>query len=216
MVELGGITNLPWIGSAITGIAYGLITLVIMGVVGFAIYMFVKRNKHNIPTIIISERAGQSPKVIFDKGGYFKRNNQWSFKLLKMRKIIPPPNTHYLHTGAKGHNILFLRQKGIDAFVPIYFQFDERDMKFKVADMDTQLWADAMQEILVKTFWKQNWMQKYGSYIIFGITAMMCILLIYIVLQKFDGISSSLGSVANAAKHAAEIAGQCVQQVPAA
>lgn len=215
-LDLGEIIRSPTIGGALQSAMTGLIILVLMAIAGVLIYFGIKRKKHNIPVIIFSERAGQRPKIINDRGGYFKRKNQWVFSLLKAHRKIPPPDSKYLHVGKKGSNILILHQKGLDAYVPVYFTHEGSDIKYKVADMDTQLWADSMQEILQKTFLKQNWFQKYGNYVIFGITAMMVILLIYLTLQKFEGLNTGFGSIARAFQHAGEICGSCVQNIPPA
>jgi hypothetical protein len=136
--------------------------------------------------------------------------------LLKLKRKIPPPDTKYLYTGAKGMNILFLHQKGLKDYVPVYFDVIKEDLKYRVADTDTQLWADGMQRDIRAMLMKEGWMQKYGSFVIFGITAMMCFLLVYIVLQKLDTIPPALSSMAKSFEHAAQGMSQCIQQgVPA-
>jgi hypothetical protein len=211
----GAVKNNPLMG-LLTGVAQIVAVLVLIIIMAVVVWLFLKRKKHNIPVIIFSERAGQRPKIVTDKGGYFTKKGQYYFSLLKLRRKIPPPDTKYLYTGAKGLNILFLHQKGLKDYVPVYFDVMEGDLKYRVADTDTQLWADGMQKDIARMLTKENWMQKYGSFVIFGITAMMCFLLVYIVLQKLDTIPPALASMAKSFEHAAEGMSKCIQQgVPA-
>jgi len=57
---------------------------------------------------------------------------------------------------------------------------------------------------------KQNWFEKYGSFIIFGIFAMLIIVLIYIVLQKFE----VLQSVASSLEHTASLLKESARTLP--
>lgn len=188
------------LSQGVTVILQILSAVLVLAVFVGIIWYILREKKYNIKTIIFSKRKGND-KVIEDKGGYFKgKDGIWSFKIKKMKIALQPPEYNYLMPTAKG-NALFLRQEGINEFYPLMPDISiESGLKLKVIEGDVALWGVTMMGKIREAYAKPGFFQKYGSYIIFGIVAVMCIVLIYIIVQKFDVLQSVAQSLENTAR----------------
>jgi len=181
----------------------------IAAAMGVVTYFTLYLKRYNINVVIFSKRK-HVDKIIFDKGGYFKsKEGVWSFKLRKMKVSIQPPDYSYLIPTARG-NLLFLRQISVNEFYPIMPEINEQGLKLNAIEGDVALWSALMGQRIREMYQKQNWFEKYGSFIIFGIFAMLIIVLIYIVLQKFE----VLQSVASSLEHTASLLKESGRALP--
>jgi len=200
---LGGFEGMGSLGSvfeSVTGmILPTLVALLVVAVLGIATYIIIKKAKYNIRVIIFSKRKGRD-KVLDDIGGYFKTKGINSFKLKKMKIAIQPPKFDYLFPTSKG-NVLFLRQQGQDEFYPLMPSISiKQGLDLQVISGDTKLWGVTMMQRIREMYQKPSFFEKYGSYIIFGVTAMMVLVLIYVVLQKFDILEQVAQHLENTAR----------------
>ncbi len=224
MAILGGI------GSSIGGIAHTLGFIAefafVIGLGAFVVYFVMWRRRFNVEVETQAVRAADMPgsagfKIFKDKGGYFRKKDGYEeFRLLKDKVAIKPPALNYLYPTPKGNKIYF-RKFGPKEYVPVLLgDIMTKDnpgtvLNFVGEDQDVINWSILQMLRNSKAFGKLNWIEKYGGYLIFGLAVVGCIVLIYLILQKFDVLQNVASSFATAANRLASAATSNAQLVPA-
>jgi hypothetical protein len=140
------------------------------------------------------------------------KKGAWS---IKTRKDIKAPAPYYLYPTNKG-NKLYLKQVAYNEYVPLLLG-DVKDMQsgsvleFKSTEQDIAYWAAQQQLAGRLTYGKKTWFEQYGNIMVFGIFAIMIVVLLYVVLKKFD----VLAQVAASLDHTAQVM-RGMGQVPVA
>ena len=188
------------------------IAVIIFGIVGYLIYYMLYRKKFNIQVIIVSKREGTSNKILFDKGAYMiQKDGAEYFMLLKNKVKLQPPSFDYLVPSAGG-NVIFLRQISQKDLHPIRQIVEENELKLRGIEPDVSLWGITIMQRNRQMFQKKGFMEQYLSMIIFGVVATFIVVLIYILLKRFD----VLQAVAASLKDAAQILAQRATALPPA
>lgn len=184
-----------------TGVWIVLFTFLIGGLLGGAWFYFWWR-KYNIKVIIFSKRGGGKDKIYYDRGGYMNYRGVDVFRLMKKRVNLQAPPFIALYPAKKG-TILFLRQVSSTNFIPVLANVNEEKgaSDFQALDEDDKAWAVLKMKINRERYLQLSFFEKYGHWVIFGISFMLSIILIYIVLDKFSvlqGVAQSLKETAQA------------------
>jgi hypothetical protein len=193
-------------GIAHTGVLIGETTLICVFAALFA-YFYIYRRKFTTTCIIVSDRVNEQRKIFFDKGAFLKkRGNYESFRLQKDKINIMPPAFKYLYPSSKG-NTIFFHQKGPREYYPVMLGEvmdllnEGKVLNFKGEEQDVVNWNCVESLRDMQTYGKQSFFEKYGSYILFAVAATFILVMIYIVLQKFEvlsGVSENLKEAAQA------------------
>jgi hypothetical protein len=161
---------------------------------------------------IEQERTGLGYyKILHDKG--FLKRKKGGYDVLQMmksgpigrKKEIKAPPLYYLYPTAKG-NKLYLRQIGYQEYIPVLLgeikDFKgEKVLSFKGEESDVAFWQSNQQQQGRLTYSKKSFMEQYGNMLIFGMCAICVIILIAVVLQKFEvlqNVSANLDHAATA------------------
>jgi len=195
-----------------------LLVMVLLGaiVVG-GVWLFSKRKKYNMPTPIFSKRSG-TWKYIQDLAMYSKdkSTNLWDFKFKKLKETVAPPAYKALLPGEGGKNVAVYAQNSAGELYPcmVDVEFPEEKVeeevevlngdgttslqkqkvakcKLKVIEPDIALWATQQSQRIRETFGNKTWFDKYGNYVMFFGTAMLVIVLIFLVLKKIDVVGEA-------------------------
>ena len=188
------------------GLVVILIGLAILAISGGLFFLWKGQAKYDIQVRIYSKRKN-GYKTWDDVGAYLKNKKTgevYGFKLKHDKTLLQPPPFEMLMPSLKGNTIHLLQLTSDEYFVlnpDIEEVFDPHGkLMLKVVEGDIQLWATQMIDKLYSMYDRKNFWDKYGSYIVFGITAILCIVLIYSVLQKFDVLAQVATSLDNTAK----------------
>jgi len=197
-------------GNIVTGILYTFMGISILGLLG-GLYWFLKVGwkRYDIDVRIYSKRKN-GYKTWTDKGAYLKNKKTgevYGFKLKHDKTLLQPPAFDMLMSGTKG-NCLHLLQLTSDEYfvlnpdIDLNEQLDanSKTIKLKVIEGDIQLWATQMIDKLYSMYDRKGFWDKYGSYVVFGIVAIMCIILIYMIVQKFDVLAATSANLKEAAQ----------------
>jgi hypothetical protein len=226
MVDATSLLANPMYGRMIKITVYGLIVMVLIAILGVIIWYSTSRRKYNYTCEIHEKRADSSfdklenqnnpnykgnavDDISFDKGCYYfdKKMNTWRFRLQQHKLNIAPPDFKYVKRTSKG-KLIYFRKIAADSIIPIMSFMDEgevSELKMKIIDPAKKLWAQSEMIENMQVFGKPNWWDKFGPLISFSVLAILIIILIWVVLQKF----SILSDVSNNLKEAAIALRQC-------
>jgi hypothetical protein len=198
-------------GNIVTGLVYTLMGLAAICLLGLA-YWFLKVGwkRYDITVRIYSKRKN-GYKTWDDKGAYMKNKKTgevYGFKLKHDKTLLQPPPFEMLMASAKG-NTLHLLQLTSDEYFVLDPMIDlnettdtvgTKNIRLKVIEGDIQLWATQMIDKIYSMYDRKGFWDKYGSYIVFAVVALMCIILIYMIVQKFDVLQATASSLDSAAQ----------------
>ena len=156
-------------------------------------------------------------KIFEKKGGYFKtRFGGEEFRIFKQKTALRAPEFNYLYAAPK-KSWIFLNEIGPNNYAPILLG-NIHDLKnpgqvlnLFGEDQDVVYWAglQAWQNREVyrqKGFWEM--FALYGAPAMFCAAAIMTIILLYLLFQKFEvlqSIATHLEAAANALGHAGQV-----------
>ena len=217
---LEGFAANPIYGRMLKMTIYGLIVMIGCAAVGAIIWFFTSQRKYNYTCEIHEKRSDSSfdkeenrnnanfkgsmvDDIIFDKGCYFfdKRMNTWRFRLKNHKINLAPPDSKYVKRTSKG-KIIYFRKLASDNIIPIMSSMNEGDMtelKMKIIDPAKKLWAQTEIIENMQVFGKPTWWDKFGPLVSFSVLAILMIVLIYVVLQKFGVLSEVSANLKEAA-----------------
>lgn len=194
-----------------------LIFLIFEALIIGVFYLISKRRRYDIPTPIFSKRLGIL-KFFMDKASYSKdkKTNLWDFRFKTLKEITAPPPYKILLAGLKGKNVAPYYQNSAGELYPCEIEviepqeYEEKELeiplpdgrigliktkvakcKLKVIEPDIALWSTQMDEKLLQTYGNKTWWEKYGNQVIFFGTAVLVLVLIYLVLKKIDVVGEA-------------------------
>lgn len=196
-----------------------------MIIIGVGAYLFWFFMKHDITVVIFSDRGSNTLKVFTDRGRYVRDRSgiATNFRLLMMRKNIPPPAYEFLHPAKRG-NVLFVRQLSEDEFAPIDVQLSNMVVNREVKDEDGNLILDENGNPQIESFelpmeaissdakmfmvssfrdtrhvyGDQPFLQQYWPLISVLIVGALIIVMIFVVLDNISNLAPALNNVAKA------------------
>lgn len=233
-------TPLAGLGGGLSGIIDIAGTLVVFVLIATIIllgaWLFAKRKKYNMPTPIFSKRSG-TWKYINDKAMYSKdkATGLWDFRFKKLKEVVAPPPYKVLLPGEGGTNVAVYAQNSagelypcdIEVIFPKEYEEEEVEVlnedgttsimkqkiakcKLKIIEPDIALWSTQQDMKLMETYGNKNWWDKYGNYVMFFGTALLVIVLLFLVLKKIDVVQEA----ARLFKESAQILKTSGVQVP--
>ena len=181
-----------------------IICLVVLGLIGGLAYFLKTRKKYDIKVRIYSTRYG-APKTWDDWGAIYKDKNTGQangFKLKSEKDIIAPPAYNLIMMSTKG-NVIHMRQDSTGHFTFLNPEFIEDKLGLKVVREDVRLWQSAQRQQVDILYTKTKWYSGLLAFLPYMITAVLILVLIYVVLQKFDvlqGVATTLDHTATVLK----------------
>lgn len=212
MVDIGTITS-GFSGAILNTLAVVTAVIIIGGIlVGIALLIKAKIN-YDIVVRIYSKRK-QGWKTWDDKGAFLKNKKTgdvYGFKLKGEKEILQIPSYDALMMTIKGGNVLHLEQlSNTEYFVLMPIIDDPTDetiigkqanLKLKIIESDIQLWSTTMIDRLYAMYKKPSLWDKILPILVYAVPMLITMIMIYLVLQKFDvlqAVSANLDSAAKA------------------
>jgi len=178
-----------------------IIALVFLGCLGGLAYWLKTRKRYDIKVRIYSKRFG-APKTWDDWGAIYrdaKTGTANGFKLKSEKDVISPPSYELMMMSTKG-NVIHMQQDATGHYSFLNPNFEEADnIKFKVVSEDVRLWQSAQRQQVDILYTKTHWYSGLLAFVPYMITAVLIMVLIYLLLQKFEvlqGIANTLDHVA--------------------
>ena len=220
MVDAANFLANPMYSRMIMITVYGLIVMVGLGAIGLIVWFFTSQRKFNYTCEIHEKRTdasfstetdrnnpnykvSQIDDITFDKGCYYfdKKMNTWRFRFKQHKLNIAPPDSKFVKRTSNG-KLIYFRKMASDNIIPIMSSLDENNMpelKMKIIDPAKKLWAQTEMIENMQVFGKPNWWDKFGPLISFSVLAIMIIILMWIVLQKFSILTEVSANLKDAA-----------------
>lgn len=212
MVDIGSITQ-GFSGAILNTLAVVTAVIIIGGIlVGVALLIRTRVN-YDIVVRIYSKRK-QGWKTWDDKGAFLKNKKTgdvYGFKLKGEKEILQIPSYDALMMTIKGGNVLHLEQlSNTEYFVLMPIIDDPTDetilgkqanLKLKIIESDIQLWSTTMIDRLYAMYKKPSLWDKILPILVYAVPMLITMIMIYLVLQKFDvlqAVSANLDSAAKA------------------
>jgi len=209
-VELGTFTS-GLMGNVSSGVVWAIIIVVALGILGGIAFLIRSKINYDIEVRIYSKRK-QGWKTWTDKGAFLKNKKTgdvYGFKLKGEKEILQIPNYDALMMTVKGGNVLHLEQLSnteyfvlmpdIDDPTDIIKQTKEGFIKLKIIESDIQLWATTMIDRLYAMYKKPSLWDKILPILLYAVPMMISLILMYLLLQKFDVLKAVAENLAQAA-----------------
>jgi len=174
-------------------------------------WLFKSKINYDIVVRIYSKRK-QGWKTWDDKGAFLKNKKTgdvYGFKLKGEKEILQIPNYDALMMTVKGGNVLHLEQlSNTEYFVLMPMIDDPTDeaiqkkegvIKLKIIESDIQLWATTMIDRLYAMYKKPSLWDKILPILLYAVPMMISLILMYLLLQKFDVLKDVASNLAQAA-----------------
>lgn len=209
-------------------LAWGISIIFFTIVAGLATYLIKLAQLYDTTVIMLTKKGGGYVASI-QKGGVFTDplSKKTSFKIRGSRATMKPDSVPYLYTD-KGKKIVFIANKGVKSHVFIEPSLTQKLVaKFKRAELEPHsmvtkkgfieprisgydtlqltcgiedlTWAQREFERNVKTYGMSS-IRELLPYLIWALSVMGTIVLIYILIQKFDVLANVSAQLAEAAK----------------
>ncbi len=220
MVDATGIAGqLGNLAGTFTSIGIKIIAGILgIALIGFAIWLYRRRKKYNIPvTIWIPRSDGKITDEVQAKGGYFKTKQEDGGKITTFRLKrkgtttvdIPPPDSRFL-VGLSRR--LYLIQKGVDDFEPVHpdsFRYVETEDGEKLAvtnlkciNQDATAWVEDNRENAKKRFTLHSFWDQYKDWIQITVFIFIVMISIYVNWIGLKDVVDGLKEVAQALSQA--------------
>ena len=178
-----------------------VICLVFLALIGGLAYWLRSRKRYDIKVRIYSTRFG-TPKTWDDWGAIYKDSKTGQangFKLKSEKETISPPSYALIMMSTKG-NVIHMSQDSTGHYTFLNPTFNEGDIvNFKPVKEDVRLWQSAQRQQIDILYTKTKWYSGLLAFLPYMITAVLILVLIYMVLQKFDVLQSVAGALDHAA-----------------
>jgi preprotein translocase subunit Sss1 len=212
--NVGGI-----LGKSMFWLGYSLLFCLIIGVIGFVIYITTFKYK-----VTILERRGSGKtnaegkethfigKIIKDRAREIKQDGILKLKLLKSKKSIEPPGYENIYP----NNQVFLYKVGPEHFVPVAFKCGNPSASFQPLPQNIRYWEQLEIQQGAEDYQKKSAWDKYSPVLIMGGTVLFCLILvgvtIYYTYQYHQGALAQTGGLVDALKGTAESFGGTAPQ----
>jgi len=211
------------------GILWGGIALLVIGVLGFlGWYFFFYMKKFDIKVKVISQRAGDRNKIIFDKAAILwdRKTKTNFFRIWGLKLDLPSPKFNVLQSTNKGDylelyrtsedTIYFLTPTKIDKNRIIKADgkiYDINVQRNKMIDPDIAFWSVQRKKDNKKMFDTESLFMKLIPYIP---QIMGGVLVIFVLYVLFDNLPSTLAQLTDLVKEMREARGcNIAQAIPA-
>ena len=199
-VNMGGLLSqtVYWLG-------YGLLFFLIIGVIGFIVYVNTFKYK-----VTILERRGSGKtnavgkeehvigKIRKDKAREIKKDGIIKLKLFRSKKEIEPPGYESIYPG----NHIFLYKIGPEHFVPVSFKCGNPAASFEPLPQNIRYWEQLEIQQGAEDYAKKNMWDKYSPALIMSGTVLFCLILvgvtIYYTYQYHNGALQSTNLLVDA------------------
>jgi len=197
---------------AFSGILWMGIAFLIIGVLGFLMYWFlIYKRKFNIKVKIISERANDKNRIIFDYAAILKDRNDGShyFKLWNLGLELPSPRFNVLQSAGKfdylelyrtsENTIYFLSPPSIDKKKAIGVDGTNyliASQTSKQINPDMEFWAIKRKGMNKKMFDPEKIWMKILMFLPQMMVATISIFVLYILMSYLPDVLSSLSELA--------------------
>ena len=187
--------NINWGFLGLVGIVmllslFGIIVLIILG---FIIWNYLR---HNIKVVIL-EKIGNSFNIKYDRGRkYFdKKKNIVIFHLYKERIYFNPPLAKYFgyHNNNKKTVMLYKFEEG--KFSTLFI--DEANLSLTADNLAFDKWHTLKVKESYEQYKQAGFWEKYGALIGFGITLVICFVMVIITTNNISKVAGSIYALAD-------------------
>ncbi len=187
-------------------LAWGLLIIVVAGVVVFFVLRHLNNKKYN-KTITFWKRNSYTGVLVADKNikamtvrldnygnlAYRLKTPYETKNLLPKLKIEAKPNVHYVEYCSDGRIVEFA---GIDDY-----DDERKSMKARFTDSNTELGRSSMQQMNKERYEKSSWLKEHASLLVnIGAIVVIMVFLWLIADKLIDIVNSVAGVVAEAGK----------------
>jgi len=172
-------------------IIIGLVCVIVLAVIGFTVWNYLKKKKYGEYKVIIFENdSSGNTHEAYDRAGIFldKLTGFKLFFLEKRKKGLNPNNVPFVVSKDKKGRLVktvYLKKIGISNYVFLHVKLKEDGSKmFTVGEEDVN-WASQDIEKIRRTFNKENWLSKYGAWIFFAVTMIIIMIVVVSLFNKF-------------------------------
>lgn len=205
--SLGTVFGVSSFLSGVQLIIFGVVLLffvVALAVVSFFAWRwYEKKSLYNLKIhIYYQEKGTRAPRFKEDRGGVFtnKRTNIKRLYLYKARVGLNPDTIPTIFSDG-GKKIITLWQTSIKGYRYVTpAVYDNPGLAFHVGEEDVN-WALVTFNEWVNRFKVSSFIERYGHMILWAVTIMGTLFLVFFVMQKFD-VLSSVATNLNAAAEA--------------
>jgi hypothetical protein len=195
--------SVNWAGLGYVGFIILLITgaTIICFILGWLIYDYWR---HKIKVVVI-EKMGGSFNISLDRGREYlnKKTSETKFHLYKAGIDEKPPTKEFFGVYKLKKKALMLFKAEEGAYSPLKIQ--EAEKMLSVEEHARRKWHILKQKEALEQYKKQNFWEKYGSIIAFGITLCFCFTLVILTLNHIKDVASSIHELAAAMPGKAQI-----------
>lgn len=178
-----------------------IITLLIVCGIGIAIFFWVRHKKrYGQFSCVIWEKDSLGNRIEkIDKAGIFldKKSGNKLFRSWKYKIKVDPDLVHYHYKG--NNKVAYFLQTGINVFKPVKINIsDNPGITYKLGEVDINWGLDEFNRY-ARIYQTQSLFLQYLPYMMVAVAGIIIIIMIYIVLQKFDVLASVAESLKAAA-----------------
>ena len=206
-----------------SGIIWIGIALIIVGVLlGVIYYFFVYQRKFDIKVKIISERAEDKNKIIFDKAAVLRdRKTQNKFlRIWDLKVDLPLPKFNIFQSSNQGDFIEIYRISENSFYYLTPPIIDKKHMiksdgklypvlpsEYKIIDTELEYWNVKRKDMNKRMFDTESLLMKLLPYLGIMLGGVIIIFILYILLDHLPGILSQLQDLTTELNrmHAAEV-----------
>jgi len=228
ILQLQGVPNIfagsggGGLGNIMGDIGILLIYVLFAGVVLFFLYRFIIKPMFYPIKVIVASRRGEKGNFFYeDKGRFIRKKSGFEdFKLFKRSKAhVRAPSLEHLYPAEKGRAYLFLREVEKNNFFPLMAADNVNDpslFEAGVTTLEQKQWVMLEINKLMQSLQpKLNILEKYGHYIVFLVTMVIVVVILWIVMGKVSETNALLSATQDkVAETAKEIYGGLVGAKP--
>ena len=197
-----------FVQKALSSIIYILVALIVVGVVsGLMYYFFIYKRKFDIKVKIISSRAGDKDRIIFDNAAILtdSKTKTKYFRIWGLKMDLPSPNFNVMQTAGKFDYLeLYRTSEDIIYFLtPVIIDrtriikadgkvYGIASQTAKQIDPDLAFWNVKRKGMNKKMFDTEHLLMKILPYIPHIMGGAIMIFILYILLDHLPGILSEL------------------------
>lgn len=188
------------IGNVWSILSYGLLFIVIMGIVGFSLYRYLMNKKFN-KSIVIFRRNSQTGKLVADKTikamtvrldsfgnlGYRFKTPYETKNLISKLRYEAKPNVHYVEYTRDGK---IIEIEGINDYDDV-----RQSMKATFIDENTELGRSSLHQMNKERYEKTSFWKEHATLLV-NIGAMVLIMVfLWLIADKLITLVGSIGSL---------------------
>ena len=195
-------------GAIMQGVVFGGILLLFLGLLGGLFYLWKIKTRYDIKVRIYSKRYG-TWKTWDEEGAILKNKKTgeaYGFKLKHEKDLLEPPPYAIMLPSLKGSNVLHLLQLSPGEWFYLETRLDDpmgddklKKFHLRVIEGDIQLWMTTMIDKIYALYKKESIWDKLIPILIWALPMMFIMIILYLLFQKFDVLSTVSSNLADAA-----------------